>query len=158
MIVIPNDASSLKMTEMYRMNIPFFVPTVQLLSRWHISFHVITRRTLVASRNPRDQGSFISSTTTSQMPDPNNEQDISAMSHWLQFLDIYMNPYAILFSSFQDLLNKMESYRTSKKLEIVSKDMRVINEHLTHKAKHKWKTVLDKVFKDQKNVSQMKKL
>ena len=147
MVLIPNDASSLTITEIYRMNIPLFVPTIQLLSRWHISFHVITWRTLVTSRNPRDQGSFVPSSTTSQMPDPNNEEDISAMSHWLQFLDIYMNPYAIIFSSFQDLLNKMESFRTNKKFENVSKNMRAINEHLKHKAKHKWKTVLDNVFR-----------
>ena len=148
MIMIPNDASSLKMTEIYRMNIPIFVPTIQVLSRWHLSFHVITKRTLSTSRNPRDQASFIPSATTSQAPDPNNEHDISTIAYWLQFFDVYMNPYIILFSSFKDLLNKMESYQIKGKLKNVSKDMRTINEHFKYKIKHKWRVALDSIFQN----------
>ena len=144
MIMIPNDASSLRMTEIYRMNIPIFVPTIQLLSRWHLLYHVIAKRTLPSSRNPRDQASFVPSATTSQMPDPNNERDISTIAYWLQFLDIYIHPHIILFSSFRDLLNKMESYKMNGKLKQISKNMRTNNKQLIRKIKNKWINALDR--------------
>ncbi len=143
-ILIPNDASSLAMTEIYRMNIPLFVPTIQLLSRWHSWFRVITRRTLPSSRNPRHQGSHLPGASRSQMPDPNNDQDIGALSHWLQYFDIYRNPHAILFSCVQDLLHKMQSYKAER--VSVSGNMFVANEYLKRKAVRKWNMAFERLL------------
>ncbi len=149
MVLIPNDASSLTMTELYRMNIPMFVPTLQLLSRWHMRFRVVTKRTLASSRNLRHQGSSLPPTAKSSLsPDPNKENNIESVSHWLRFCDIYLNPHLILFSSIRDLLIKMEMNRNQESLQQISRKMAAANKVIIAKSVAKWKDALQRLTKN----------
>ena len=144
-IMIPDDVSSLRMTEIYRMSIPLFVPTVQLLTRWQKYSGVVGKRVLASSRSPRSQGSVLA--IGGQLPDPNNDHDSLALSHWLQFLDIYINPYTIPFMSVEDLLMKLESYRYSDKLSKFSQDVDKTNQHKKQSIALKWKTLLNNIVR-----------
>ena len=144
-ILIPDDVSSLRMTEIYRLNIPLFVPTVQLLTRWQKYGGVVWKRVLASSHSPRSQGSVLA--TEGQLPDPNNDQDSLALSHWLQFLDIYINPYTIPFMNMEDLLMKLESYSYSNKLFKLSQDIENVNQHKKQSIILKWKTLLNNIVR-----------
>ena len=79
------------------MNIPMFVPTLELLTEWHLDWSVMGERTWQAARAWQEEPSRYDLPTGSVIPahanashphlDPNNEHDPVAIAHWLNFSD-----------------------------------------------------------------------
>ena len=74
-----------------------FVPTLELLTEWHLDWSVMGERTWQAARAWQEEPSRYDLPTGSVIPahanashphlDPNNEHDPVAIAHWLNFSD-----------------------------------------------------------------------
>lgn len=82
MVILPYQVSFMSLFEYYRMGIPLFVPSLELLSRWHWKRGVLSERTWdrvfgspqSASKLPRHPNS-----SSVLMEDPNNEYSLEAI-------------------------------------------------------------------------------
>ncbi len=132
-VIVPHKVSSLTMTEIYRMTIPMFMPSIELLTRWHLDLRVVTDRTLRGSRHPspRDHsGSAISGITS--LPDPNDDSRSSALGFWISFSEFFRWHGVKFFASVEDLaailgrigekdiLRMRESMRNFNKKEVTA--------------------------------------
>ena len=92
-VVIPYQVSFMTFFELYRMNIPLFVPSPELLARWHVDYQALKGKSM-GSRRGETQGwravlstntyrdFFLLTQTRADMEhehDPNNERSIEAV-------------------------------------------------------------------------------
>jgi hypothetical protein len=140
---LPYQVSIMSFFEHYRMCIPILAPSLQLLTEWHMKYHMVSERTwdmalhsVVARKSvlPRHANSTV-------WYDPNNEHDSDAVMYWLQFADFYSFPHVILFDSWAHLAAKLESVDFA---EVSSKMCEYNAKELTRIAAQ-WEEVLGKV-------------
>ncbi|ESO06885.1 hypothetical protein HELRODRAFT_170916 [Helobdella robusta] len=136
-IYIPYQVSMISLTEQYRMNIPMFFPSLDLLTSWHLKFQVVRQRTWSGYMLERSNSSNIKG-IFSNVPDPNDDFDEDAIRYWLQFADFYQWPHLIYFDSIDDLVNKM----LNVDLNEISKRMKVYNNKVKAYIKKAWSDVL----------------
>lgn len=137
---IPYQVSMISLTEQYRMNIPLFVPSLDLLTKWHIKYQVVRQRTWNGFMMRPSSKSGISG-LFSKVPDPNDDLDEDAIRFWLNFSDFYQWPHVITFSSMDDLVNKM----VTVDLYEISRRMKQYNEKIRLSIKSTWSKVLLKL-------------
>ena len=146
-VLIPDQVSSIRMTELYRLNIPLFAPSFELLTKWHMRFQIVRGRTWrhVTSQIP---GSLdMRKAGLLSMPNPNDEKNIGSVGFWLQFADIYTWPHVVYFNSIKDLVRKIQKNRASGRLIKLSKKMRVFNEVTKLNIKRVWLNTLERIQK-----------
>ncbi|ELU12342.1 hypothetical protein CAPTEDRAFT_189487 [Capitella teleta] len=139
-VYVPYQVSMVSMTEQYRMNIPLFFPTVELLAKWHVQYQVVRQRTWSGYMRKKTSQSAIPGVVPN-VPDPNNDLDEDAVRYWLKFADYYQWPNIIYYRSIEDLVNKMLHID----LDVISQRMKVHNEKVTHEVKDIWSAMLLKV-------------
>ena len=128
------------LTEQYRMNIPLFFPTIDVLARWHVEFQVIHQRTWASYMSKRQEASDVPG-VIENVPDPNNDLDEDAVKFWLQFADYYQWPHIIYFDSIEDLVDKMLTID----LKEISRRMEEHNKKVRQEIKDIWSKVLLKI-------------
>lgn len=138
--------------EQYRMNIPIFVPSLDLLVDWHIKYNSMRERTWQGTYSAvRPNGSLIPAHPSQKgIPDPNNDLDKNAIRYWLKFADYYHHPHMVVYDSIPDLVKKLGSM-TQAKLEEISKKMYRYNIRLKNELIGTWSKILRKVAKYSKN-------
>ena len=139
-VYIPYQVSMVSMTEQYRMNIPLFVPTINLLAKWHVQYQVVGQRTWASYRHQRAEGSDIEGVMPS-VPDPNNDLDEEAVKYWLRFADFYQWPHIIYYESMEDLIDKMLTID----LKEISNRMKEHNIKVRQDLKDLWSKVILKI-------------
>jgi hypothetical protein len=127
--------------EQYRMNIPLFFPSLDLLTEWHYTHCVINERTWDAVYGNRKNASIIPGVLGSDIPDPNNEFDRGAIRYWLQFSDFYQWPHITYYNSTDDLVIKL----TITNLTQVSENMKIYNANLKRNLLKQWRQILEKI-------------
>ncbi|CAF1051427.1 unnamed protein product [Adineta steineri] len=140
-IYVPYQVSTMSLFEQYRMNIPLFFPTVDLLTEWHYNYRVVGERTWSGSSGQFKNSSAISGVLSSDIPDPNNEFDRNAIRYWLQFADFYQWPHIIHFNSIDDLAMKL----TNTNLDEVSQNMKMYNANLTKTLQKQWRGIFERI-------------
>ena len=140
-VYVPYQVSMISMTEQYRMNIPLFVPTLDLLAKWHVQHGVVRQRTWANYRQQRSSRSAIPGVLGDDTPDPNNDEDETAVRHWLRYADYYQWPHIVYFESVEDLVDKMATVD----LDEISRRMREYNVRVREKIKAIWSTILVKM-------------
>jgi hypothetical protein len=111
-VLLPNQVSTISISEYYRIGIPLIVPSLDLLSRWHLEFGIVTERTWERMYKPSKvpHGSPIPQHPKSKYPfDPNDDSNVEAIKYWLSFSDFYQWPHITTFDSAEDLLLKLNS-------------------------------------------------
>merc|ERR1711998_703016 len=107
--------------EYYRMNIPMFVPSPDLLAQWQLKYRVMDERTWEGVYKRFKAKSAIGQHPESRVPfDPNNEHDQAAIRYWIAFADFYQWPHITQFSNWDDLMTKMQAAdlsATSEKMQ-----------------------------------------
>ena len=141
LIYVPYQVSMMSLFEQYRMNIPLFFPSLDLLSKWHLKYRVITERTWSGISGNLKNSSVISGVLGGDIPDPNNEFDLDAIRYWLQFCDFYQWPHITYFNSIDDLALKL----TTTNLEQISQNMKIYNRNLTKHLHEQWRQILDRI-------------
>ena len=139
-VYFPYQVSMSSFTEQYRMNVPMFFPTIDLLSKWHIEYHVVRQRTWAGYLHKTSSSSLIHGYRTN-IPDPNNDIDEDAVKYWMQFADYYQWPHLIYFDSVKDLVNKM----LKVDLNEISRRMKEFNEKEQLRIKDLWSKIILKI-------------
>ena len=134
-IYIPHQVSFLSFTEKYRMNIPLFVPTVNLLVFWHQRHNVISERCVDASRS---HDKLTSNIDGSFLPDPNDDINTWKVEFWVGMADFYKLPHIQLFDSVQNLFHKI-SNATQLDLGEISEKMIKFNSETKLNVERTWR-------------------
>jgi hypothetical protein len=92
-VLIPYTKSVMSFFELYRMNIPIWVPDVSLLSSWEQKERILKER-VYWSKTPLPVNPKVSF-------NPNDLKNIKAIEHWVALSDYYTFPHVQTFSSYE---------------------------------------------------------
>ncbi|KAF0981569.1 hypothetical protein FDP41_012226 [Naegleria fowleri] len=149
-VIVPYQLSVMSFFEYYRMGIPLYFPSVDLLTRWHLKYRILSEKTwhMVLTKNP-SRGSPLprnpQSTVSSGM-DPNNDVDAKSVRYWNYFADLYQWPHVIIYDSFEDLYHKLKK-ATPEYYKEVSAKMRKYSEQVQQNLIEDWKRIFEKAKK-----------
>jgi hypothetical protein len=141
LIYVPYQVSLMSLFEQYRMNIPLFFPSLDLLTDWHYKYRVVKERTWDGVSGNLKNSSVISSALGSDIPDPNNEFDRNAIRYWLQFSDFYQWPHITYFNSIDDLVIKLNNTNLIE----ISQHMKIYNAHVAKNIHEQWHQILERI-------------
>jgi len=141
---LPYQVSTMSIFEQYRMNIPLFFPSKELLLQWNIEHWVVMERTVPWL--VRDTRKFDLPPHPSQrhVPSPNDNYDVEAMKYWLQFADYYMLPHITYFNSTEHLAVVLQ-HLTVDDPKTISWRMKKFNEQFKEELLKKWTSILQTV-------------
>ena len=138
-LIMPYQVSIMSLFEYFAMNIPMFVPTLELLVKWqtqHLIMDELSWNCVLSSCN---KSSSISAHPRSpHQLDPNDVLNPAALRYWLKFADFYQWPGMIYFQDWEDLVEK--SLNTN--LLEVSAIMREHRRNETQKVLKMWQNIL----------------
>ena len=80
----------------------------------------------------------------SHLPDPNNEQNRTAIQHWIRYADFYEMPYITYYSSIPDLVRKLGTL-TRANLAQISEQMKAYNVRAKKDLLDTWMAILKNV-------------
>ena len=136
---LPYQVSVMSVFEQYRMNVPLFFPSQQLLLRWNAEHHLLIGRVITwFSQRPHPSQRHI--------PNPVEDRDPKAVAYWLKYADFYTLPHIIYFDSIEHLVELLERF-TMDDLQAVSGRMKQYNANLKDKLMHKWTGILQNIAK-----------
>lgn len=153
---LPYQSSVMAVLEQYRMNIPMFFPSKELLLQWHRKWFVLHERSesppppVHYVRKPLRKSNIPAHWTQKDRPDPNNDRNDAAVSYWLQYADYYTLPHIIYFTSIRHLVELL-NITTDEQLAAVSRKMAEHNFSSRKSVLDKWKTILRTVAKHSSN-------
>jgi hypothetical protein len=131
---VPYTKSTMTFFELYRIGIPIFVPSLELLVRWELQRHVMSER--VYWRHAP------SPLLRAPTPNPNSLQDPRALEHWIKLSDPYVYPHVQYFDSAEDLASKL----ATTDMRAVSERMRRHSAEMQPVMRQKWRALLRKLF------------
>lgn len=143
-VIIPYQISFMSFFEFYRMEIPMFVPSPELLTEWHLSISAISERTWATVLGWPVGQSAISrhpNSTSKLLSDPNNEYGREAILEWVKLGDFYTADHVTTFSNWDELFNLLQKTN----LNDVSKHMKEYSNNVLKDLEQKWDYILDKV-------------
>ena len=142
-IYIPYKVSSFLFTEMYRMNIPIYVPSLSLLISWENTERLLADRVLPNSTKDLWKGGSLidDSYEESGIPDPNMYTKNTLM-YWLKHLEYYNLPGVQYFDSIENLLTLL-TVNTS--YDNVSETMEKHNQKIKKDVELSWKDTIKKI-------------
>jgi hypothetical protein len=143
-VLLPYQVSFMSLFEFYRMQIPLFIPSLALLTTWHLQFHLLSERTWDAVHGHPSARSLLArhpNSSCSLTSDPNDEFSPSALLDWLAYSDFYQWPHVVQFDSFAELFRLLQR----ADLPLLSQRMGAFNAQTKQGLKLAWKEILDKV-------------
>ncbi|CAH1799032.1 unnamed protein product [Owenia fusiformis] len=143
---VPYQVSVMSLFEQYRMNIPLFYPSLDLLASWQLTDNVLNERTWSSVFGSIPDKSVIPG-VLDNVPDPNNDKNLEAIKYWLKFSDFYQWPHIVYFDSYKNLIEKLKSTDLRK----VSDGMRKYNEKVKTDLTDRWQSILQKTRKFSKH-------
>lgn len=144
-VIIPYANSVMAVIEYYRMGIPLFAPSLDLLVSWQTDHLVMDEISWNCIRGECGSSSSIEphpSSPHSALYDPNNLTDTASMRYWLQFSDFYQWPAVVHFESWDDLFFKL----STTNLVQVHEEMMNFNEATFRYILNEWSDVLRRSF------------
>ena len=113
-ILIPYQVSIMSLFEYYAMNIPLFVPSLDLLIKWQLEHRIMDELSWNCVFGNCDSPSNIPGCGYSDHPyDPNDVTNPESLRHWLKFADFYQWPGIVYFDDWGDLLSKLDTTNLS---------------------------------------------
>lgn len=139
-LYFPYQTSVMSLFEQYGMGIPIIVPTPEFLWSLHNKFDLVTERTWYRVRHgKRPFKSAIKGVL--DIPDPNNDVSKTDFLYWIQLSDFYQWPYIVLFDSWKDLEEKIQTSVWSK----ISHNMLTYHNAVLKNTTTLWKSLLYQV-------------
>ena len=148
--------------EFYRMQIPMFVPSPKMLTRWHLKYQVLNERcwsTVFGEPSRRSalgrHPNYDNSSSMMMMGDPNDEFNESSILSWVSLADFYQWPHITTFDSWYDLFSKLHtllfeggggSDRFSG-LRNISASMGVFAQQQEATTRQSWRDIVDRVWR-----------
>ena len=143
-IHVPYQISVMSIFEQYRMNIPMFFPSPELLARWQVDHYIMPERSFNgAFLHQRPNASIIPPhPSQANVPDPKNEYDYESTLYWMRFADFYqIMPHCFIYESIDHLVDLLSNLDDST-FHQASTNMRAYNIEFKKKIIHKWKAIL----------------
>jgi len=141
-VFLPYQVSIMSFFEYYRMGIPLFVPSKELLLEWDDKYDVVNERIYGHIRREDDGGTLSKGAEVhddrGRLPDPNVKANFK---YWIHLCDFYVFPHVQYFDSWRDLVGKLRSVDTKG----VSKAMLKYSDEQRPKLVEKWRTVVRQV-------------
>ena len=138
-LIMPYQVSIMSLFEYYAMNIPMFVPTLELLVKWqteHLIMDELSWNCVLSSCN---KSSLIPAHPSSPHNlDPNDVLDPVTLRYWLKFADFYQWPGIVYFRDWEDLVEKA----MNTDLVEISAIMREYKRDETQKTLKMWQNIL----------------
>eukprot|EP01032_Pedospumella_encystans_P020206 gene20206-22959_t len=154
-VVLPYQVSFMSLFEFYRMQIPLFVPTPELLAKWHLDHNMLNERTwmgvlgqpqaksILPRHSALDNAHSISGSTSSvPLSDPNNEFSYEAVLEWVKLSDFYTWPHIQTFNTWSELFAMLGD---TAKLREMSERMGEFNLREEKEIKVKWTLIMEKI-------------
>ena len=141
-LVLPYQVSIMSLFEYYAMNIPMFVPSLDLLIEWqfeHLILDEISWNCVLS--NCAHTSMIMAHRSSKHGYDPNDVLNPSALKHWLRYADFYQWPGIIYFDSWDDLINKAQT----ADLFSASEKMRSYSHHERMRTIELWQQILRKL-------------
>ncbi len=149
LIILPYQISFMSFFEFYRMEIPMFVPTPELLAKWHLLYGCLNERSWSTVYGMPSSNSAINKHQNSSSNfkfDPNNELDYNAILEWIKLADFYEFPHIIQFSSWNELFSLL----VTTDLNGISKKMKEFNVEEYVKVIDSWNIALENIIRGKK--------
>lgn len=147
---VPYQVSVMSFFEQYRMNIPLFAPSKELLIMWEWTNWAMRERTWKGAHGPQPVGSDIGPHPSQRLiPDPNSYTE-QAVRYWVPFCDYYQFPHIIYYNSIEHLIKLMNSTTTEELIEI-SGQMRIFNVNEERRLRKQWRHILQNTAKHSDN-------
>ena len=140
-VYIPYQVSVMSLFEQWRLNIPLFFPSVQLLTTWQVETNVMNERTWDSVFGSISSKSKIPGVVDE--PDPNNDKDRAAVPFWIKYSDFYEWPHIQYYELYEDLLSKLSKANFKE----ISNHMKTYNAQLKIQLIEKWEKVLENIPK-----------
>jgi hypothetical protein len=149
---LPYQVSVMSFYEQYRMGVPIFVPSLELLTRWHMEFLFVSERGWFMKRKlglsvierhrsqndlGRDAAGYHPECRHTDC-DPYDDYSYAAVRHWLSLAEYYQYPHVLTFNTWEELIYKL---RTTN-LRAVSADMRAHAKKVERDTLESWTHVL----------------
>lgn len=149
-VYVPYQVSVMSFFEQYRMNIPLFVPTQELLSRWVYEFNAMpVRRWNWYGKWRQANASIVPQPAQNSVPSPNS-MDKHAIRYWMKFCDYYHFPHITYYKSIPDLV-KLLGRITKEDLLQISERMRLFNIQDEKGLRSTWRKILLTIAKHSSN-------
>ncbi len=137
-VIFPYSAFSMRMLELYELNVPFFVPNPDLLLEYKTMydralFPVYCTEKQCARMNEGQVWPNLSG----GVPSPNSYEN-TAQKYWFQFCFFYRTKNAIIWDSEEDLLEKL----ANTDLEQVRREMYKENQERREAALRQWRSAV----------------
>lgn len=144
-VIVPYANSVMSVIEYYRMGLPIFAPSLQLLATWQVQRLILDELSWACISGHCNGPSLIQPHERSphRGTDPNNLTDYDSMLHWLQFADFYNWPAVQYYDSWEDLFQKL----ISVELDEIHAEMMVFNAKNLEQARLEWLDVLQRSLK-----------
>ena len=126
-IYIPYQVSTISFFELYRANIPIFIPSCELLARWTLEHGIMWER--IYGTPPRLVHS----------DEPDAPYTNESLHYWLSKSDFYLFPHVQLFNSWAECLQMLQSVD----LRQVSRQMVAANARQRADIKAQWAAILE---------------
>jgi hypothetical protein len=161
--------------EFYRMGVPVFVPSLDLLVQWHLKYRLLAQRSFPLTwRRPQrrslvpgfyEAGEYYSTSSDGEgwdeekdedirqlfRHDPNDEFSETAVRAWARLSDYYVWPHVQTFDSFEDLLQQLQpGPALLTRLQAVSSGMLSFSDKLARETQRAWGAVVKGVEQDRK--------
>lgn len=146
-VLIPYQVSLMSIFEYYRMGIPLWAPSPQLLAAWQMSYGVMSERTwdLVRKKRPTRGSPLPRAPGTTYAHDPNDELSKEAIAFWIKYADFYEWPHIRTFDSFEDLVTQLAD--PALDLDAVSASVRAYNAEMVRDLKSEWRALFARMFR-----------
>lgn len=140
-VYVPYQVSVMSFFEQYRMNIPLFAPSKELLIHWECHYGALIYRTYNWFSKWKGKKSAIEPHPSQRLvPDPNSRNE-TATRYWIDFCDYYQFPNVIYYNSISDLVDILQTI-TLEQLMTTSRRMRQFNVQEDKRLRKKWKKTL----------------
>lgn len=145
---MPYQSSLMSFFELYRLNIPMFAPTKDLLKSWHWEVDMMSDRvygvpdamTDLTEPYVRKHGGMNATDVNERVPNPNWQHEERGLNYWFSYSDLYMFDHITYFSNFTELLHQMDTVDLAQ----VSRNMAEYNSLQRQSIMLKW----DDIFRE----------
>jgi len=139
-VIFPYSTYSINMLELYELNIPFFVPSRDILLKYQATYpRILNDRALYPCYCTREQYTKMALPPKSDIPYSPDSYDEDAQRYWLQFCFFYRTKNAIIWDSEEDLMEKL----LTTDLEQVRRNMYEENKVKREMALREYKAIID---------------
>ena len=128
-ILMPYQLSIMSFFEFYRIGIPMFVPSPQLLTHWHMKHSVLKERSwnMVFNKPGLSAIKRHSGYKGLMLSDPNDNLNYNSVLEWVKLADFYTFPHVKQFDNLTHLV-EMVGATSLQELKVVSSRMREFSE------------------------------